>query len=136
MEPRPEEQKSSSLLAFLRLLLREATERSNSWKRRNKKRYWANVSEVFFQSQDAARKLLRRAKREFGISLARKPRLENLLDSSIENNVSGGAFQGCFTMKFERHVAFPMVRIAFMLSDVTGTSVASREGEGSRALVF
>ena len=62
--------------------------------------------------------------------------MENLLDSSIENNVSAGAFQGCFTVKFERNVAFPMVRIAFMLSDATGTSVASREGEGSRALVF
>ena len=39
-------------------------------------------------------------------------------------------------MKFERNVAFSMVRIAFMLSDATGTSVASREGEGSRALLF
>ena len=39
-------------------------------------------------------------------------------------------------MKFKRQVAFPMVRIAFMLSDARGTSVASREGEGSRALVF
>ena len=61
--------------------------------------------------------------------------MENLFDSSIEKNVSGGAFQGCFTMKFERNVAFPMVGIAFMLSDATGTCVASREGEGSRALV-
>ena len=89
----------------------------------------------FCQSQDAARKLLRRAKREVGLSLARRPRLENLVDSSIENNVSAGAFQCCFTVKFERNVAFPMVRIAFMLSDATGTCVASREGEGSRALV-
>ena len=62
--------------------------------------------------------------------------MENLLDSSIENNVSAGAFQGCFTVQFERNVAFPMVRIAFMLSDARGTSVASREGEGSRALVL
>ena len=62
--------------------------------------------------------------------------MENLLDSSIENNVSGGAFQGCFTVKFERNVAFPMVKITFTLSDARGTSVASREGEGSRALVF
>ena len=62
--------------------------------------------------------------------------MENLLDSSIENNVSAGAFEGCFTMKFERNVAFPMVRIAFLARDARGTSVASREGEGSRALVF
>ena len=89
-----------------------------------------------FESQDAARKLLRRVKREVGLSLARKPRLENILYSSSENNVSGGAFQGCFTMKFERNVAFAIVRIAFMVSRATRTSVASREGEGSRALVF
>ena len=100
-------------------LLRAACEKSNSFKKRNKKRYWATVSEVFFQSEDAARKLLRRAKREFGLSLARRPRLENLLDSSNENNVSGGAFQGCFTVKFERTVAFPMVRITFTLRDAT-----------------
>ena len=30
----------------------------------------------------------------------------------------------------------PRARIAFMLSDATGTSVASREWEGSRALLF
>ena len=39
-------------------------------------------------------------------------------------------------MKFERNVAFPMVRIAFTLSDARGTSVASREGARNRALVF
>ena len=109
------------MLAFLRPLLREATEISSSWKRRSKKRYWGNVSDVLFHSEDAARKLLRRAKREFGLSLARRPRLENLLDSSIENNVSAGAFEGSFTMKFERNVAFPIVRIAFMLSEARGT---------------
>ena len=101
-----------------------------------KQLYWANVSEVFFQSEDAARKLLRRAKREVGLSLGRRPRIENLLDSSSESNVSAGAFQGCFTVKFERTVAFPIVRIASTLSDATGTSVASREGARSRALVF
>ena len=62
--------------------------------------------------------------------------MENLLDSSIENNVSAGAFEGCFTVKFERNVAFRMVRIAFMVSEGTVTSVAAREGEGSRALLF
>ena len=60
---------------------------------------------------------------------------EFLLESSHENGICAGAFEGSFTVKFERHVAFPMVRIAFMLSDATGTFVASREGEGSRALV-
>ena len=124
------------MLAFLRPLLREACEKSSSFKRRSKKRYWANVSDVFFQSEDAARKLLRRAKREFGLSLARKPRFENLIDSSIENNVSAGAFECCFAVKFDRNVAFPKARIGFMLSDARVTSVASREGEGSRALVF
>ena len=96
------------LLAFLRPLLREASEISSSWKRRSKKRYWANVSDVFFQSEDAARKLLRRAKREFGLSLDRRPRLENLLDSSIENNVSAGAFQCSFTVKFEKTLFFKL----------------------------
>ena len=96
-----------------------------------KKRYWANVSYVFFQSEDAARKLLRRAKREFGLSLARRPRFENLLDSSIENNVSGGAFEGCFTVKFERNVAFSMVRIAFMVSEAQGPEWRHVKGQGA-----
>ena len=61
---------------------------------------------------------------------------EFLFDSSSENEISAGAFQGCFAVKFERHVAFLIVRIAVMLSDATGTFVASREGEGSRALVL
>ena len=39
-------------------------------------------------------------------------------------------------MKFERNVAFPMVRIGSMLGDARESFVASREGEGSRALVF
>ena len=39
-------------------------------------------------------------------------------------------------MKFERHVDFLMEIIAFMLSDARGTSLASREGTSSRALVF
>ena len=68
--------------------------------------------------------------------MARRPRIENLLESSHENDICVGAFEGCFTVKFERNVAFQMVRIAFLLSDATGASVASREGEGSRALVF
>ena len=39
-------------------------------------------------------------------------------------------------MKVERNVDFVIEIIAFMLSDARGTFVASREGEGSRALVF
>ena len=39
-------------------------------------------------------------------------------------------------MKFERNVDFLLEIIAFMLSDARGTSVASREGARSRALVF
>ena len=39
-------------------------------------------------------------------------------------------------MKVERNVDFLMEIIAFMVSDARGTSVASREGARSRALVF
>ena len=39
-------------------------------------------------------------------------------------------------MKFERNVAFLNEIIDFMLSQGTVTSVASREGEGSLALMF
>ena len=39
-------------------------------------------------------------------------------------------------MKFERNVDFLMEIIAFMLSAARGTSVATREGARSRALVF
>ena len=93
-------------------------------KRRSRKRYWATVSEFFFQSEDAARKLLRRAKREFGLSLVRRPRIENLLDSSIEKEIYAGAFEGCFATKFKRNVAFLIEIIPFMLSEGTVTSVA------------
>ena len=63
MEPRQEEQKTFSLLAFLRPLVREASEKSSSFKRRIKKRYWANVSEASIQSEDTERSVLRRTKR-------------------------------------------------------------------------
>ena len=62
--------------------------------------------------------------------------MENLLDSSIENNVDAGAVQCCVTVKFEINVAFLMEIIAFMLSDARGTSVATREGARSRAIVL
>ena len=39
-------------------------------------------------------------------------------------------------MKFERNFDFLMEIIAVVLSDARGTSVASREGARSRALVF
>ena len=57
--------------------------------------------------------------------------MDNLLDSSGENNVSAGAFEGCFTMKFERNVAFPMVRIAFMLGDARETLWLHVKGKGA-----
>ena len=39
-------------------------------------------------------------------------------------------------MKFERHVAFTIVRVAFTSSDATRRYVAASEGARSRALVF
>ena len=62
-EPRPEEQKTLSLLAFLRPLLREATERSSNFNTTMKKRYWANVSQASTQSEDTERRVLTRTKR-------------------------------------------------------------------------
>ena len=50
--------------------------------------------------------------------------------------MSAGAFRCCFTVKVERNVYFVIEIIAFTLSDARGTSVASREGARSRALVF
>ena len=88
------------------------------------KRYWANVSEVFFHSADAARKLPRRAKREVGRSLARRPRMEFLLESSHENASRAGAFGGSFTAKSKRNVAFQMVRIASMPGEARESCVA------------
>ena len=73
------------------------------------KRYWANVSEVFFHSEDAALKLPRRAKREVGRSLARRPRMEFLLESSHDNDGRVGAFGGSFAVKSDRNAAFSMV---------------------------
>ena len=61
-ELRQEEQKTFSLLAFLRPLLREASEKSISFNRRIKKRYWANVSDASTQSEDAEPSVLRRTK--------------------------------------------------------------------------
>ena len=49
---------------------------------------------------------------------------EFLCDSSSESDVSAGAFGGRFTMKYFRTVAFPVVRVAFVLSDARETFVA------------
>ena len=62
-ELRQEEQKTFSLLTFLKPLLREASEKSSTFNRTIKKRYWANVSEASTRSQDAAPSVLRRTKR-------------------------------------------------------------------------
>ena len=62
-ELRQEEQETSSLLAFLTLIFREASEKSSSFNRRMKKRYWANVSEASIQSQDIARSVFRRTRK-------------------------------------------------------------------------
>ena len=90
-------------------------------KRRSNKRYWANVSEVFFQSQGAARSVLRRAKMTFEAILARRPRIENFSNSSSENNICAGAFRCAFTIYFERNVAFHIEIIGFMLSETKVT---------------
>ena len=74
--------------------------------------------------------------RNVAFTVGRNNLSQFLFDSLSEKDSCAGAFEGSFTLKLERNVAFPMVRIAFMLSDATGTSVASREGEGSRALLF
>ena len=54
-------------MAFLGPLFREAIERSLTFKRSMKKRYWANVSEPTAEREDAARSVLRRAKRRIPI---------------------------------------------------------------------
>ena len=54
------EQKTFSLLAFLRPLVREAREESSSLKMKMKKCYWANVSEASIQSEDTEPSVLRR----------------------------------------------------------------------------
>ena len=59
--------------------------------------------------------------RNVALTLGRSNLFEFLCDSSSESNVCAGAFQGCFTMKYDRNVAFTMVRIACMLRDARGT---------------
>ena len=57
--------------------------------------------------------------------------MENIGDSSSENNICAGAFRCAFTVKFERNVTFRIEIIAFMFSEATVTEVASRERKGA-----
>ena len=59
--------------------------------------------------------------RNVALTLGRSNAAEFICDSSSESNVCAGAFRGRFTVKYFRTVAFPMVRIAFTLSDAAGT---------------
>ena len=47
--------------------------------------------------------------------------MENLSNSSSENNICAGAVDCAFTIYFERNVAFPYEIIAFMISEATVT---------------
>ena len=51
--------------------------------------------------------------------------MENLGESSHENDISAGAFRGRFTVKLERNVAFLMEIIVFLERDTRETSVAA-----------
>ena len=62
--------------------------------------------------------------RNLALTLGRSNLSEFLCDSQSDSNVCARAFRGCFALKYHRTVAFPIVRIAFMLSDATGTFVA------------
>ena len=72
--------------------------------------------------------------RNVALTLGRSNVSEFLCDSSSESDVSAGAFRRRFAVKDDRTVAFPMVRVTFMVSDATRVQGAAREGEGSRAL--
>ena len=54
------------------------------------------------------------------LSLGRSNVAVFLCDSSSESDVSAGAFRGRFAAKEDRTVAFPMVRVAFTLSEARG----------------
>ena len=55
--------------------------------------------------------------RNLALTLGRSNLSEFLCDSLNESNVCAGAFGGRFTLQVVIHVAFPMVRVAFTLSD-------------------
>ena len=62
--------------------------------------------------------------RNLALTLGRSNVAEFICDFSSESDVSAGAFRGRFTVKYFRTVAFPMVRVAFRLSEATGVSGA------------
>ena len=64
--------------------------------------------------------------RNVALTLGRSNLSEFLCDSSSESNVCVGAFRGCFTVIYDRSVAFQMGRIAFTLSYATRFKVAAR----------
>ena len=78
--------------------------------------------------------MLIRAKRTFGAIFARRLFIQELLESSHENDISAGAFEGCFALQFDRNVAFPPARICFMLSDARVTSASVSEASTQRGL--
>ena len=58
--------------------------------------------------------------RNVALTRGRSNVAEFICDSSSESDVSAGAFRGRFAVKDDRTVAFPMVRVAFTLSEATG----------------
>ena len=62
--------------------------------------------------------------RNVALALGRSNETEFLCDSSNESDVCAGAFGGSFAVSYHKTVAFPMVRVAFRVSEATGTSMA------------
>ena len=62
--------------------------------------------------------------RHVALTLGRSNVAEFICDSSSESDVSAGAFRGRFAVQYDRNVAFPVVRVAFVLSEAAGFSVA------------
>ena len=58
------------------------------------------------------------------LTVGRSNVAEFLCDSSSESDVSAGAFRGRFAVQYDRNVAFPVVRVAFVMSEAAGVSVA------------
>ena len=58
------------------------------------------------------------------LTLGRSNLSQFLCYLSSESDVYAGAFRGRFAVLYDRTVAFPIVRVAFRLSEATGTSVA------------
>ena len=58
------------------------------------------------------------------VTLGRSNLPQFLCHLSSESDACAGAFGGSFAVAYHKTVAFPMVRVAFRLSEATGTSVA------------